>query len=82
MATQMVPFLLEVKVINVFGIMVMKSEITTSFKNGSNDARFIPWLTTYINGLTKRLFYGKLTLIFESGKVTTLKLEETIKPDL
>lgn len=44
--------------------------------------RFLDWLDTYISSLTNRKFYGKLTLSFESGKVTTCKLEETIKPDL
>lgn len=40
------------------------------------------WVISHIKLLTERKFYGKLTLSFESGKVTTCKQEETIKPNL
>ena len=40
------------------------------------------WVINHIKLLTERKLYGKLTLSFENGKVTTCKLEETIKPHL
>jgi hypothetical protein len=35
-----------------------------------------------ITDLVARKFYGKLTLSFEKGKITLIKKEETIKPEL
>ena len=48
---------------------------------GQDNHHFLEWVQKYIMSLTNRKFYGKLTLSFESGKVTTCKLEETLKPD-
>ena len=38
------------------------------------------WLTAHIDNLVKERFYGKVTLSFEAGNITTVKKEETIKP--
>ena len=63
--------------------MTKISEIKTgSWQSEPDKNRFLDWVGKYINSLTNRKFYGSLTLSFESGKVTTCKLEETIKPNL
>lgn len=49
---------------------------------GKDNQHFLEWIRKYIISLTNRKFYGKLTLSFENGKLTTCKIEETIKPDL
>lgn len=38
------------------------------------------WIAAHINDLMKTRFYGKVTLSFEAGNITTVKKEETIKP--
>lgn len=38
------------------------------------------WLADIIRGLEQRQFYGKLTIQFERGKITTVRQEETLKP--
>jgi len=55
---------------------------TAVHRAGQDNQKFSEWVIKYISVLTNRKFYGKLTLSFESGKVTTCKLEETIKPNL
>ena len=38
------------------------------------------WLNKHLETLEKSRFYGKVTLSFEAGNITTVKKEETIKP--
>lgn len=38
------------------------------------------WLAVHINNLVESRFYGKVTLQFEAGNITTVKKEETLKP--
>ena len=38
------------------------------------------WLTEQVDNLVKTRFYGKVTLSFEAGNITTVKKEETLKP--
>lgn len=49
--------------------------------SGQDNQHFFEWVSKYIKSLTNRKFYGKLTLSFECGKITTCKLEEMIKPN-
>lgn len=38
------------------------------------------WIAAHINNLVESRFYGKVTLSFEAGNITTVKKEETLKP--
>jgi hypothetical protein len=38
------------------------------------------WIADHIDNLVKSRFYGKVTLSFEAGNITTVKKEETLKP--
>jgi len=38
------------------------------------------WLDKHLNNLENSRFYGKVTLSFEAGSITTVKKEETLKP--
>lgn len=36
------------------------------------------WIAAHIDNLVKERFYGKVTLSFEAGNITTVKKEENI----
>ena len=38
------------------------------------------WIQKLIQDLYARRFYGKLTIIFEDGKIKLARKEETLKP--
>lgn len=38
------------------------------------------WLAKHLDNLENSRFYGKVTLSFEAGNITTVKKEETLKP--
>jgi hypothetical protein len=38
------------------------------------------WLLDFFNDLKKKMFYGRIILAFEAGKVVNIKKEENIKP--
>jgi hypothetical protein len=39
------------------------------------------WIIKTITNLMSRKFYGQLTIIFENGKITRAKKEESLKPE-
>lgn len=39
------------------------------------------WIVRVLKDLISRKFYGKITIMFENGKITRAKKEESLKPE-
>lgn len=49
-------------------------------KKAPRDDKGLDWVRTHLQDLSDRKFYGNLNVRMEGGRVTVLKMEQTLKP--